>query len=119
MTNPPVGVDSSVLADLMAEVGGFDTGGGDLIAVYLEDADQRMVELRAAVDADDSTVIAQAAHGLRSSSALVGALRLSELLTRCETTARAGASDLRPLALEIEAEYVAVSADLRQLQLSS
>jgi CheY-like chemotaxis protein len=113
-------VDAQILAALVDQVAGEDTNGrSQLIDIYLGDADRRIDDLAAAVRVDDPDGFARAAHGLRSGTALVGALRLADLLTRSETMARTGISDLRTIGEEIETEYHEVTATLQRMRQSA
>jgi HPt (histidine-containing phosphotransfer) domain-containing protein len=63
---------------------------GELIALYLEDAPQRLREMRAATEAADAAALQFAAHTLKSTSANMGALALSELSDELESLGREG-----------------------------
>ena len=106
-------MDLSVLDDLVEQIGGGERARQELIDTYLGDADARITALMAAVVAGDTEAVGRAAHGLRSSSALVGALPLAALLLESETMARAGSGDLRAAGAGIQAEYLVVSATLQ------
>ena len=88
-----------------------------IVGVYLDDTPAGIQALRSAVDGDDAEAARKAAHGLKSSSANVGALRLSALCREMEEMARGG--DLSAAAAkrhEIEREYgrvaMALSAEI-------
>ena len=106
-------VDLSVLDVLVEQIGGGEQARQELIDTYLGDADSRITALMAAVVAGDTEAAGRAAHGLRSSSALVGALPLAALLLESETMARAGTGDLRAAGAGIQAEYLVVAATLQ------
>jgi PAS domain S-box-containing protein len=61
-----------------------------LAQVYLDHGTKDMERLAAAVRGGDATAVAIRAHGLKSSSANVGAQRLAELCGELEAAARAG-----------------------------
>jgi len=68
-----------------------------------------MQDLRQALDRGEREILHRTAHNLKSSSAMVGALRLSALFGRVEARAREGqevvpAADLQ----EIDAEFARV-----------
>lgn len=89
-SDPVTGVlDSGVLATLR-ELGGEEDPGlvCELIGLYLEDAPQRMAEIRSALATDDWRLLERAAHTLKSASANIGALGLSSLCKELETSAR-------------------------------
>jgi HPt (histidine-containing phosphotransfer) domain-containing protein len=84
-----------------------------LAQVYLDHGTKDMERLAAAVRSGDATAVAIRAHGLKSSSLNVGAVRLSELCRELETLARSGADgDLNALFTQISAEFAAVSEHL-------
>jgi CheY-like chemotaxis protein/HPt (histidine-containing phosphotransfer) domain-containing protein len=84
-----------------------------LAQVYLEHGTKDMERLATAVRSGDATAVAIRAHGLKSSSLNVGALRLSELCRELEAVARSGADgDLNELFTDISAEFRAVSEHL-------
>jgi signal transduction histidine kinase/DNA-binding response OmpR family regulator len=115
---PQVCVDTEVLRALVEQIGGqCDNDRTQLIGTYLGDANHRMEDLVAAVKLGDAEGVARAAHGLRSSSALLGALPLARLLQQSETMARSGTGDLRAIGEQIEAEYHNVTSVLEQIRL--
>lgn len=80
---------------------------------YLEEAGPLVARLTAAAAGDGETV-RSAAHQLKSSSALLGAMPLSRLLQQAEDAARAG-SQLPPVAAAAAAEYLRVTAAVEVL----
>ncbi|MGV6827514.1 MAG: ATP-binding protein [bacterium] len=62
----------------------------ELIATYLRDAPQRLLESRDAIKAGNVDALRDAAHTLKSSSANVGAHNLSSISLELETLARSG-----------------------------
>jgi HPt (histidine-containing phosphotransfer) domain-containing protein len=109
-------VDLAVLSELIEMIGDFDGGSRALIDTYLDDSGPRVENLRAAVEAGDGVAVARAAHGLRSSSASLGALRLADLLSRTEAMGLSGTGDLGGMATAIEAEYLEVSTALLRVR---
>jgi two-component system sensor histidine kinase/response regulator len=84
-----------------------------IVGVYLDDTPGAIRALRQAVDGRDAEGARKAAHGLKSSSANVGALRLSALCRELEEMARGG--DLTPATAklhEIEREHQRVAVAL-------
>jgi CheY-like chemotaxis protein/HPt (histidine-containing phosphotransfer) domain-containing protein len=73
-------LDASVVAGLerLGEAAGQDLL-GQLAALFLADADERVVTLRQAADRGDAAAFAAAAHALGGSSANVGATELANL----------------------------------------
>ena len=88
-----------------------------LIRLYLESSTGLVDSLRDALQRADGEAVREAAHGLKSASSNMGALKLSVLckqieeLGRAEKTAEAGA-----LLHDLEAEYERVTAALRAEQ---
>ena len=79
------------------------------VGLYLKTSPDMMRDLRQALDRGEREILHRAAHNLKSSSAMVGALRLSALFGRVEARAREGeegvpAADLQ----EIDAEFARV-----------
>lgn len=72
------------LRDLLEEA--FD----DLIETYLNDAPEKVEGLARAAQAGDTAAVYQFAHSLKSSSANVGALWLSEIASDLEELSRSG-----------------------------
>src|SRR5262249_10527031 len=77
-------LDLQVLRELEAELGGAD-GVRQVIVTFLEGSPRFIAGLRDAAARNDAAGMRQAAHALKSSSALVGAIALS---TRCEELER-------------------------------
>jgi CheY-like chemotaxis protein/HPt (histidine-containing phosphotransfer) domain-containing protein len=77
-----------------------------VIGLYLEQTPQQLEELRAALTRRDHPVLKRAAHTIKSSSANVGAMRLSTLCGELEGVVGAQkAIDFSPRVEAIEAEY--------------
>src|SRR6267142_1214734 len=87
-----------------------------VIGLYLSNAPSMMEELQIAVERGDTATVYRLAHSLKSSSAMVGALRLSALCKTLEARARETKEGAVPDGLpEIEAEYARVVEALRKL----
>lgn len=65
----------------------------DLIDTYLADSPTRLEAVEAALAANDAGAMERAAHGLKSSSANMGALGLASLCKQLETLGRGGQID--------------------------
>ncbi|MBK6942817.1 MAG: Hpt domain-containing protein [Planctomycetes bacterium] len=65
----------------------------DLIDTYLADSPTRLEAVEAALATNDAGAMERAAHGLRSSSANMGALGLASLCKQLETLGRGGQID--------------------------
>jgi len=79
------------------------------VGLYLQTSPEMMQDLHQALDRGEREILHRTAHNLKSSSAMVGALRLSALFGRVEARAREGqegvpAADLQ----EIDAEFARV-----------
>ena len=85
-----------------------------IIGIYLDHTPDQLRSLAVAVEADDGAAVAELAHGLKSSSANVGATALVEHLKTLEHQGRqgrlTGAAELLGM---IEAEFERVSAALQ------
>lgn len=105
MTDASAGpFDASAIA-LLYRFGGASLV-GEMITVYLDHAQERLVAIRDGLVAGDRDKVRGAAHALKSSSAQLGAAQLGILCARAEEeapTAELGA--LRALGGEIAAEF--------------
>jgi signal transduction histidine kinase/DNA-binding response OmpR family regulator len=75
---------------LVEMVGNNSTTHRSLLEKFLLSAERQVAEIRRATLTDDTTVLADAAHSLKSAARSVGALALSELCQRLETAGRNG-----------------------------
>src|SRR2546426_291683 len=91
-----------------------------IVSLYLSNAPGMMKELLEAAERGETTTVYRMAHSLKSSSAMIGALRLSELCKKVEARARQAAEGEGVEGLhEIEAEYGRVVAALESLSQGS
>ncbi|PZO45618.1 MAG: hypothetical protein DCF17_00780 [Shackletoniella antarctica] len=108
-------LDALVLDELKKTLGD-DTGEvvGELIDFYLADTPPLLESMQTAVGQHDFEVLQRLAHGLKSSSASLGALRLSQLCQHLESmeTLENTEQVVNTLAC-LEAEYHAVESALR------
>ncbi len=107
-------LDDEIVRDLLDIMG---EEFADLVHVYLEDTPKALAALeQAAVRADIEALISPS-HSLKSTSANLGAMRLSELAKRLEHGARAGTlgNDMRTLVGEINRSYQRVAQELEAL----
>lgn len=81
-------IDETVLSELMDIMGAEIS---DLVQAYLEDAPKLIGAMRTAADHEDVQGLIAPAHTLKSTSANLGALALSEMAKTVEHRARAGA----------------------------
>ena len=89
----------------------------ELVRVYLEDTPKSIVQLDNAARVNDLDGLVGPAHSLKSTSANLGALGLSELAKRIEHGARQKNLPGPPSALvaELASEFARVSAELKKL----
>jgi HPt (histidine-containing phosphotransfer) domain-containing protein len=83
-------VDEAVLNEVMAATGGDGGFVRELVETYLADAPAQLEAMTAAVEADDAAALVRPAHTLKSSSATVGAMRLSSVARALEMAGRSG-----------------------------
>jgi HPt (histidine-containing phosphotransfer) domain-containing protein len=85
----PEPLDHGVIEGLR-ELGGAEDPGllVELIDLYLSDAPQRMAEIEESLASGNWSLLERAAHTLKSASANIGALGLSELCKELECQAR-------------------------------
>ena len=103
-------LDAVIITDLLDTMG---SEFGDLVRVYLEDAPQRLRDIESAAETGDAAAQIAPAHTLKSSSANIGAMALSELSRSIEHAARAGIpTGPAELAAGIRPEYERVATEL-------
>ncbi|WP_167496482.1 response regulator [Desulfopila sp. IMCC35006] len=85
-----------------------------IISAYLETTGPLVATLQQALAAGELEVMKKAAHSLKSSSANVGALELSELSKELELWNTNRLDDATDLVLAIESEFVRVKAALKR-----
>jgi HPt (histidine-containing phosphotransfer) domain-containing protein len=91
----------------------------ELIEVYLEDTPKRLVELRRALETGDTPALTREAHTIKSSSANLGAMKISEIAKELENAGRVGATkQLAESVVRTEAEFELVRAALEALRSS-
>ena len=81
---------------------------------YIEQAPQLLQAMRTAVAKGDTVALHQAAHGLRSASANLGATALSQLCKKLEAMGKAGiTAEALADVLQVEEAYETVKAALQ------
>ncbi len=105
-------LDMEIVQDLQEMMG---AGYRDLVRIYLEDSPKLLAQIQSAITAGDSAALVAPAHTLKSSSANLGALRVSEIAKRMEKSARAGdaagpAAEAEALASEFGRAQTALTA---------
>jgi HPt (histidine-containing phosphotransfer) domain-containing protein len=88
--------DPAMIAELRAATGDDDEFIADVIESYLAEGQENVDGLAAAAAAGDIEAFGRAAHTLKSTSATVGAMRLSHLCRGLEEAARGGRADGLP-----------------------
>jgi PAS domain S-box-containing protein len=104
-------VDAAALNSLVAVMG---SEVADVLDVFFENAAKLMREIRGAAETGDAALLKSAAHSLKSSSAMFGALALSAVSRDLENLGRAGTSAGAPERLpDLQVEYDRAMAALR------
>ena len=115
---PPPGeaaaVHQEIIQDLLEMMG---SEFADLVKVYLEDTPKSLLQLERAAGQASLEGLVAPAHSLKSTSANLGALGLSDLAKRLEHGARSGKLNGDPILLvaEANAEFRRVSEELRRI----
>jgi len=113
---PPSGavLDTDVIRDLLDVMGDEFT---DLVRVYLEDTPKSVAALEQAAARGDIEGLIAPSHSLKSTSANLGALSLSELAKRLEHGARGGTlgGEAPMIVAEIRRTFVRVQQELNAL----
>ena len=93
-------LDQAVLADLRASIGDDQDFMVELVETYVTEGTANMDGLLAAAAAADCAAIVRPAHSLKSTSASLGAMRLSAICRAIEAAGR----EARPETLQTDAE---------------
>ena len=88
-TELPV-VDESVLREVLESTGDDLDFVRELIETYLADSPAQLDAIDEALAADDAAALVRPAHTLKSSSATIGAMRLSAVARELEMAGRSG-----------------------------
>jgi HPt (histidine-containing phosphotransfer) domain-containing protein len=90
---------------------------GEMIALFLASAPERLAAARAGLEGGDVPAAELALHSLKSSSAQLGALRMQRLSEQGEHLARAGNIDIVSLLVsDLETEYEQVRRWLERVR---
>ena len=84
-------VDERVLNEVKESTGDDIGFVRELVETYLADAPAQLDAMTAAIEADDAEALVRPSHTLKSSSATVGAMRLSSVARELEMAGRTGA----------------------------
>jgi len=111
-------IDMQIIQGLR-ELGGEDEPEllAELIGIFLEDAPQRMKDITEGLEHGDLARIERGAHTLKSSSANIGALGLSDLCRRiveCARTSRP--QELPDLCVASARALATASTELREIE---
>jgi HPt (histidine-containing phosphotransfer) domain-containing protein len=93
-------LDADALRSLIELVGDDREALAEIVDAFLEEAPQRLTELREGIASADATVVGRAAHTLKANGRTFGAERLAQLSEEIETAARGG--DLSPASARID-----------------
>jgi HPt (histidine-containing phosphotransfer) domain-containing protein len=83
-------LDVRVLSEVMDSTGDDIAFVRELVETYLADTPAQLDAMTTAVEADDADGLVRPAHTLKSSSATVGAMRLSSVARELEMAGRSG-----------------------------
>ena len=118
MTNPTEGpevLDMEAVEDAKdAMKGKFAT----MVQFYLEDTVAFVEQIEAAVSANETDKIVSPAHTLKSSSAQLGAMQVSDIAQELEAAAREGAgggNDIASLTQRLRAAFEAVEPKFKEI----
>jgi HPt (histidine-containing phosphotransfer) domain-containing protein len=81
-------LDDAVILDLRESIGGDDDFVRELVEAYLSEATGYLDAMTAAASAGDAAAMVRPAHTLKSSSATMGAMRLSAICRGIEEAGR-------------------------------
>ena len=110
---PDVAIDDAILDQLLETVGGDTSFLAELIASYLSDSPQLLAEMGKSAAGGDAASLRRAAHTLKSTSASLGAIRLSAVCREIETAAIGGellTANVADAAAEFQAAGAALAA---------
>ncbi|MGD1698783.1 response regulator [Dapis sp. BLCC M229] len=109
-----IAIDKAVLQELKEMAGDAHEMVVEIIDCYLEDTPMLLDEISQAVEQEQAELLQKSAHTIKSSSASVGATKLSELCKNLEYIGRGGTTEGANVILsEAKAEYERVETALR------
>jgi HPt (histidine-containing phosphotransfer) domain-containing protein len=108
-------LDQGVLAELLASTGDDPEFVRELLETYLAETPEQLAAISAAIAADDAAALVRPAHTLKSSSATMGAMRLSAFARELEMAGRSGALEagVRQLADDAATAWTGTADALR------
>ncbi|HET7520217.1 MAG TPA: Hpt domain-containing protein [Candidatus Limnocylindria bacterium] len=83
-------LETGVLAELLESTGDDVEFVRELLDTYLAETPEHMAAIRQAIEADDAAALVRPAHTLKSSSATLGAMRMSAIGRELEMAGRSG-----------------------------
>jgi HPt (histidine-containing phosphotransfer) domain-containing protein len=107
-------LDLEVVAALREATGDDQEFIADLVRTYVEEGASHLAQMDAAIAVDDVAALVRPAHTMKSSSASLGAMRLSEVCRDIEDAARRGLAD--DIAGKVELARTAWNDTLRALE---
>lgn len=91
-----------------------------LIATYMRDASKRLADIHSAHSSNNQELLTRSAHTMKSSSAQVGALAVSEIAKAIELNSRAGKFEEAGAALPgLDQEFAAAKEVLEKINPSA
>ncbi len=109
-----IAIDTAVLQELKEMAGDAPEMVVEIIDCYLEDAPILLDETTQAIEQEQAELLQQSAHSMKSSSAAVGATKLSQLCKELESIGRGGTTEGANVILsQAKAEYERVETVLR------
>jgi two-component system, sensor histidine kinase LadS len=110
-------LDPDAIRSLTGMVGDDPGAFVEIVDAFLDEAPERLAELRRGVAADDAVVAGRAAHTLKANGQVFGAHTLEALCRQLEAAARAGElADVAGLVDLVDAEWLRVQAGLVDLR---
>jgi HPt (histidine-containing phosphotransfer) domain-containing protein len=97
-------LDERILTEVLETTGDDIAFVRELVETYLADTPTQLEAMTAAVESDDAEALVRPAHTLKSSSATVGAMRLSSVARELEMDGRSGSLEA-PVRAKLEAAH--------------
>ena len=86
-----------------------------VLTIYLESSERLVQDIRMSADSGNAMALMETSHNLKSSTANIGVVKLSELCKELETRGRANSlEDTSSLVDALEAEYARVKVAVRR-----
>lgn len=104
-------IDPEAFARLRADLGGDAGVVREIVGTFLQEAPRLVEEILAGARGGDARRAASAAHTLKSTAAMMGALRLHALCREAEAQARGGRVEAATAGL-LEREFALVRGEL-------